>query len=168
MARTKRRAANKAPPKSPLKALEEEGEREEREKSSGNGQEIPESHPDGQGSTENDAQDVECEGQAGFDPSQDPANRPVETPGETAEDPGEYIGWWTMEKEDNLIDLYQKAEHLWNKKAPGFKLRNKKDLALTKWTKELGIPSKYLRKKIIHCFSHCPSLLSVDNRTDVF
>lgn len=49
-----------------------------------------------------------------------------------------------MSKEDKLIDWYQKAEHLWNKAAPGFKTRNKKDLAFTKWATDLKIPSKCL------------------------
>lgn len=98
---------------------------------------------EGRAEKEDPSVELEVEGHAGFEPYQDPYNWPVTTPAATEEDPGDYGGWWSMEKEDSLIDAYQKAPHLWDKAAPGFKTRNKKDLALTKWSDELKIPSKY-------------------------
>lgn len=51
---------------------------------------------------------------------------------------------WTYEKEDKLIDLYEKCVFLYDKASPGFQLRHKKDLAFRKIAAILGIPGEYL------------------------
>lgn len=146
MGRPKRRAASKAKPKSPLKLPEEEPEREEGDSGHAEtpgGQETQNNDVDVEENEPNRPEGEEAveEEHGGFHPSQGPGNR-VEAPAEGEEEPGDDGGWWTIAKEDKLIDNYQAARHLWDKMAPGFKTRNKKDIALSAWSKELGIPSK--------------------------
>lgn len=50
---------------------------------------------------------------------------------------------WTYEKEDKLIDLYEKCVFLYDKTSPGFQLRHKKDLAFRKIAAILGVPGEY-------------------------
>lgn len=75
-------------------------------------------------------------------PGQPAAQDAAESEGDT-----DYRGWWSVEKEDSLIDLYQVARHLWNKSTPGFNGRNKKDIVGRAWSKKLEIPGKYLTSK---------------------
>lgn len=63
---------------------------------------------------------------------------PVNESSETTE-----LEWWSTAKEDKLIDLFRDSKHLWDKKATGFKTRNKYGMAYQAWSVELGIPGKY-------------------------
>lgn len=51
--------------------------------------------------------------------------------------------WWSINKEEKLIDLYQERLHLWDKTAPGYEMRNKRDIAVAAYAKELAISCKY-------------------------
>lgn len=56
----------------------------------------------------------------------------------------EYSNEWTAVKEDKLINLYRKSKHLWDKTVPGYKARNKLEIAQKAWTKELRTPCKQI------------------------
>lgn len=51
---------------------------------------------------------------------------------------------WTAAREDELLDLYRAAPHLWDKSAPGYKTRNKREIAICEWSKKLKIEGMYM------------------------
>lgn len=131
MARTKKRAVLKNKAKSPPKSVEEHSQRQDVE----NERQVVE---EASGSETVVAVTNDTEPQGGFDLSQAPRNRDANTePGEA-----EYGGWWSAKKEDELIDLYRDAKHMWDKGAPGYKTRNKKEIAVKAWSVKLAIPGE--------------------------
>lgn len=52
-------------------------------------------------------------------------------------------GVWTPEREDKLIDLFQACVFLYDKTAPGFQQRHKKDMAMKKFAGILGVTGVY-------------------------
>lgn len=52
-------------------------------------------------------------------------------------------GVWTPEREDKLIDLFEACVFLYDKTAPGFQQRHKKDMAMRKFAGILGVTGMY-------------------------
>lgn len=71
--------------------------------------------------------------------------------------------WWTHEKEDSLIDKFRDATYLWDKRAAGYKLKNKYEIAYKAWSSDLPIPGKqkatprhvWREETPIHCPTPC-------------
>lgn len=52
---------------------------------------------------------------------------------------------WTPEKEDKLIDLFRSCVFLYDKTAPGFLQRHKKEMAMAKFAGILGVTGMYAK-----------------------
>lgn len=50
---------------------------------------------------------------------------------------------WTVEREDRLIDLFEACVFLYDKTAPGFQLRHKKEMAIRRFAGILGVTGMY-------------------------
>lgn len=84
-----------------------------------------------------DFNDQERDGQGGGEEQGAPTNTQTNAGGIGVEFDGGDI--WTAAKEDHLIVLYRAARHLWDKAAPGYKTKNKRDIAIREWSQAMSI-----------------------------
>lgn len=68
---------------------------------------------------------------------------------------------WTPEREDKLIDLFRSCVFLYDKTAPGFLQRHKKDLAMAKFAKILGVTGMYPMSNIFDQVSIAQKIYSI-------
>lgn len=50
---------------------------------------------------------------------------------------------WSEKQEDDLIDLYEEHEYLYNHMLSDFKNKEKKARAIAKFDKDLGVPGRF-------------------------
>lgn len=51
---------------------------------------------------------------------------------------------WTADQENELIDLYEEHEHMYNKDLVGYRNRDRKEATYEKFSKKLNLPGEFL------------------------